>query len=640
MRAAAIITVCMIMPAMLRAEILPEDLAASWRITLTDSQAAADPDTDDSRWSQVDFPADLSSRVNTKGEWIWLRRPVTMDPSAGIYSLRFERLYGRSEVYLDGRMARLLRRTPDAGALYLLPPVDTSGTHILALKLAVRNGMPVGAEGPIVLADLRRGYTDYYYEEIVPASLALFYVGLGVFLLALSRQMKNSMYLQASCFYLLAGLIGTARGPFVLSWLPEMAATLALYLLQSLTVLLPVPLVFFARNILKLEENHILHMAVRLMLPIASLLAAIHFLLHAVQQHKAAVWLHHIYFIALAPVWAGMVLPALRETARNMNASGFLMLAGLVYFLYAGGASLITGSFFRHHFSACSLFYAPAVLTPFAILLTSMLLSERRIQQQNRQLAFLNSGMRQSRLFGYIAAALDAPLRSTLEMLTPSISNEQKKEVFAQLELYQDRLNDLLELGRLELLDEAEATVTIPASDFLRTILPGTGISYSVHIDPDLLIDTSLELVNSALIRLIRFPGFATFDRIDLIVTEDLNDRLHFRFLMYHRDRKQLRHIQDIISERLPDNEGLWIEWNIIRETIRLLHGRLSARTLASKYLSLDLSLPAVHQKKEKAAGPAVIPLTLLQNHGEDTQPAGTESRDWKKRVRNLLQLS
>lgn len=631
-----IASLAMLSPTLLQAEILSEDLASSWRITLVDSPAASQPDTDDGRWSQVDFPDDVGAQVNTKGDWIWVRRSISVDPQAGVYSVRFERLFGKAEVFLDGRPARLLRRTPDAGALYLLPSVDTAGQHTLALRLAVRRGMPVGADGAIMLADVRKGYTDYYYEEIVTTSLALFYAGAGIFLLALSRQLKKSVYARASYFYLLLGLIGIGKSPFVLGWLPEAASNLTLYMLQSLTILLPVPLLFFARDSIERVEDRIQRTVLRLALPISALLVAVHFLLHTVQLNAAALWLHHIFFLALLPLWVGLALLVLRETARNMNISGFMMLAGFVYFLYAGITSLIAGSFFRQYFAATTLYYAPAALMPFAMLLTSMLLAERRIQRQNRQLAFLNSEMSQSRLFGYIADALDTPMRATIDLLSPSITNEQKKGVLTQLERYENRLDDLLELGRLELLEEAESTVTIPAADFLQTILPGTGISHTVHVDPDLLIDTSLELVNSALIRLIRFPGFATFDHIDLIVTEDLNERLHFRFLMHHRDRKQLRHIQDIISERLPDAEGLWIEWNIIRETIRLLHGRLSARTLSGKYLSLDLSLPAVHQKKEKAAGPAPLTLTFL--HTDDTPPAPQKRMDWKERIRKLLQ--
>lgn len=623
-------------PTLLQAEILSEDLASSWRITLVDSPAAAQPDTDDSRWSQVDFPADVSTLVNTKGEWIWVRRSISVNPQAGVYSVRFERLFGKAEVYLDGRPARLLRRTPDAGALYLLPPVDAADQHTLALRLAVRRGMPVGADGAIMLADVRKGYKEYYHEEILTTSLALFYAGAGIFLLALSRQLKKSVFAKASYFYLLLGLIGIGKSSFVLGWLPEAASNLILYLLQSLTILLPVPLLFFAEDSIERVEDRIQRTVLRLALPISTLLVAVHFLLHTVQMNAAALWLHHAWFLALLPLWIGLALLVLRDTARNMNVSGFMMLAGLVYFLYAGITSLISGSFFRQYFASTTLFYAPATIMPFAMLLTSMLLTERRIQQQNRQLALLKSELSQSRLFGYIADALDAPMRATIDLLSPSITNEQKRDVLGQLERYESRLDDLLELGRLELLEEAEATITIPAVDFLQTILPGTGISHTVRVNPDLLIDTSLELVNSALIRLIRFPGFATFDHIDLIVTEDLNERLHFRFLMYHRDRRQLRRIQDIISERLPDAEGLWIEWNIIRETIRLLHGRLSARTLSGRYLSLDLSLPAVRQKKGKEAGPAPLMLTFL--HSDDTLPAPQKHANWKERIRKLLQ--
>ena len=45
---------------------------------------------------------------------------------------------------------------------------------------------------------------------------------------------------------------------------------------------------------------------------------------------------------------------------------------------------------------------------------------------------------------------------------------------------------------------------------------------------------------------------------------------------------------------------------------------------------------PAVHQKKEKAAGPAPLTLTFL--HSDDTAPAPQKRTNWKERIRKLLQ--
>ncbi len=612
----------------LHAEILPEDLSGSWKITLMDA-GAADPATDDGRWSQLQFPDEIGKRISTETGWIWLRRSINIDPLAGTYALRFERLYGEAQVFLAGRPAKRLRRVPGEGALYLLPSADLTGPQVLALRLQIRPGLPAGAEGRLVLSDVQKGLTDYYFADVVPAALALLYTGIGLFFFMLYRSLQNPLYSKAACLYLLLALIGLGKSSFVMAWLPE---TLTISLLQSLSVLIPACFILLARQLLATDSG-ILPPLSRLIMPVALLVAAVYFLLQVLRLPAFALWLHHTWFLLLIPVWVLLSLAALRETSQSIQATGIIMLAGVAYFFFAGFLSLVSGDFFRLHFAATTPLYAPAVLMPAAMLFSSLLLSERALQTQGQQLA--DSEMGRSRLFTYISEALDAPMRATLETLSKKMTVKQRKAVLNQLQEYEGRLDDLLELGRLELLEEPEARLTIPAVEFLQTILPGTGIPHTIHVDDDLLINTSLELVNSALVRLVRFPGFATFDHIDLIVTEDLNERLHFRLLMHHRDRKQLRHIQDIIAERLPDAQGLWIEWNIIRETIRLLDGRLSSRTISGKYLSLDLSLPAFRTEKEKASGPTTLPLTVLPS-SEETGTEQQKPSDWKESLLSL----
>jgi len=470
----------------------------------------------------------------------------------------------------------------------------------------------------------------------VSTSLALLYLGAAAFLLAIGRQLHQSIYTKAAWFYFLAGIIAVGKTVFFLSALPSAVSSLLAGFLQSLSILLPLPLFFFGIEKIKTIKTSIEKIALRFALPVASIVAAVHFLLILAHFGQAARLLHHAWFLLLVPVWVTMALVSLKETARSMMVPDFILLAGFVYLFYAGITSLVSGSFFQNYYAATSPFYSPAALTPFIMLLTSMLLSERTVQRQHHQLEMIHTEMKESRLFGYIADALDTPMRATIDLFSDDMSATTKREVLTQIKGYESRLDDLLELGRLELLEEPEATVTIPALDFLQTILPGTGISHTVHVDQGLLIDTSLELVNSALIRLIHFPGFSSFNHIDLIVTEDLNERLHFRFLMHHKDRKKLRHIQDIVNERLPDSEGLWIEWKIIRETIRLLSGRLTTKTFSGRYLSLDLSLPALHLEREKDTGPAPLTLTFL--HSDDQSPLPATKLTFKERIKNLLQ--
>lgn len=621
------------------AQILSEDLSSGWRVAPADSAAVKSIETDDSQWISIDLPADLSETAPNQTGWVWIRRTINIDQNAGIYSLYLGQLSGKAEVYLNGVPAKPLRLIADGPAFYLLPTVDKSGSAILTIRSELRSGLSSGPiQNPILLTGLKNGLKEYYHNGIAPLSLALLYAGIGLFLLALSRELVNRRptYRQAASFYLIVGLIGIGSSTAVLSSIPFVLSNVLNQFFKSLTILLPVPILFYLRSVLNRKDDQLQQLIFKLALPTACLFAALYFSLSMIGFELTSLWVYYLWLIILIPLWAVIFLIILRQTARKMEPTGFVLLAGLVYFIYAGFTSLLTGSFFKDGSAITTLLYAPAVLVPFGITIGSLFLSERQVQLHTKQVSSLTDEIIQSKLFSHISEALDTPIRAIIESITPDMANDEKKQALQQLKVYENQLDDILELGRLELLDEVEATVAIPALDFLSTILPGTGISHTVHVDSDLMIDTSLELVNSAIIRLIRFPGFQTFDHIDLIVTEDLNDRLHFRFLMHHRDRKQLRRIQDIVLNRLPDSEGLWIEWQIINETIRLLSGKLTAKVLAGKYLNLDMSLPGFHERQEKADGPAPLTLTLL--HTEDSTAAVTKELTWIDRIRQLLQ--
>ncbi|MBW7858293.1 MAG: hypothetical protein H3C43_08380 [Leptonema sp. (in: Bacteria)] len=621
------------------AEILYEDLSSGWRVAPADSPAAKSIETDDSQWTAIDLPTDLADYAPNQTGWVWIRRSISIDPTAGNYSIYLGQMSGKALVFLNGIEAKPLRQITDGPVFYLLPAIDTPGSAILSIQVELRNGLSTGpTQNPILLTDLKKGLKEYYFNGIAPLSLALLYAGIGLFLFALSRQLSNQRptYRQAAYFYLIVGLIGFGSSVAVLASLPLLLSNVLDQFFKSLAILLPVPILFYLRSVLNRKDDQLQHLIFKLALPSASFFAALHFALSIIGFERTALWVYYLWLIILIPLWAAIFLIILRQTARKMEPTGFVLLAGLVYFIYAGFTSLLTGSFFQDGSAITSILYAPAVLVPFGITIGSLFLSERQVQLHTKQVSSLKDEIIQSKLFSHISEALDAPIRSIIESITPEMSSDEKKQTLQQLKIYENRLDDILELGRLELLDEVEATVAIPALDFLSAILPGTGISHTVHVDSDLMIDTSLELVNSAIIRLIRFPGFQTFDHIDLIITEDLNDRLHFRFLMHHRDRKQLRRIQDIVLNRLPDSEGLWIEWQIINETIRLLSGKLTAKVLAGKYLNLDMSLPGFHEKREKSDGPAPLTLTLL--HTEDSTAVITKELTWRDRIRQLLQ--
>src|SRR5690606_24657782 len=104
-----------------------------------------------------------------------------------------------------------------------------------------------------------------------------------------------------------------------------------------------------------------------------------------------------------------------------------------------------------------------------------------------------------------------------------------------------------------------------------------------------------------------------------LIITSDLEHNLHFRFLMQQSDVKAVRRLHSILTGKLPDIEGLWLEWSIIQEIVRILEGYLSVRILNKKFLCVDVTLQA--HREGKAADTETGVSIRIRTH---EQPAGT----------------
>jgi hypothetical protein len=138
------------------------------------------------------------------------------------------------------------------------------------------------------------------------------------------------------------------------------------------------------------------------------------------------------------------------------------------------------------------------------------------------------------------------------------------------------------------------------------------------------------------LIRLIDFPGFGSFQHIDLVILSDDEDNIYFKFFLYNKNEKVLKRIYNILREKLPDQEGLWIQWKIIKETIRILGGKLKLKLYSKKYLYIEFILKAkesdsITKKKQKS-----IPLVYLY-YLEEHQKQEKNVSIWQK-IKDLLQ--
>ena len=92
-----------------------------------------------------------------------------------------------------------------------------------------------------------------------------------------------------------------------------------------------------------------------------------------------------------------------------------------------------------------------------------------------------------------------------------------------------------------------------------------------------------------------------------------------------------MKRMQRILTGKLPDLEGLWIQWGIIQEIIRILDGTLEVRILNRKFLCIDARLEAFLSAEQAMAGATrglhIVSLAEPEREAEAVAKAVSEER-------------
>ena len=222
---------------------------------------------------------------------------------------------------------------------------------------------------------------------------------------------------------------------------------------------------------------------------------------------------------------------------------------------------------------------------------------QQEVQIRQDQLNSINS--LRIRVFRYLNTFIKNPVEAIVSgsavLLDKSSPEESRAEALGALkgevESLQSLVDDILELSRLEVVRKAEEIAPVNFSDFITAVIHEEVITCYIKVNPDIVLRASIELVNSFVIRLIDFPPFREFKHIDLIITSDLAENIHFRFLLYHTDSKKTRQLHELLGSKEPDKGNLWIKWAIISQIIRILDGELHEDILNRKFLRIDIRL-------------------------------------------------
>ena len=612
-------------------KIIPEELK-DWKITLKDDKIQnIKLEKLEANWSEVQIPVNFDEIISTKSNVLWLRKELQLDKNNS-YSLIIYRVNGQVEVYFNEKLIKIGPNFLQSTLMVPLPMnLYQDGLNIIAIKFYYKSFVANGIHGPIVLLPTSKAIENYYYENFKSITNSVFFLGIGFFLFSLFLRFKDqTYYFYLSLFYFLLGFSSLLTINIILEEMP--LSRIFYSLSMGIPILLPV---FFLRffsiyfNRPVLLKNFDLYLS--FLLFFVSIISG--FFNPAFAQIFNLLWILVFVIVFVYAIYIILLNLTERISFRNV-----LSLVFLVYLFFVSFNSLINWNYFKevrflYHFDVTIVLLIPAFLIIWEII-------ELQKDIEKKEGQFQSFDILQTKLFSYILTALKIPLKELIDALSKSqpkdLTPNQTKSIVFDIEDLEKDLNDILELSRLEVLEEPESYVEINVKDFLEAVLSKSNISSTIHVDPQLMLKTSLELVNSLLIRLIDFPGFGSFQHIDLVILSDDEDNIYFKFFLYNKNEKVLKRIYNILREKLPDQEGLWIQWKIIKETIRILGGKLKLKLYSKKYLYIEFILKAkesdsITKKKQKS-----IPLVYLY-YLEEHQKQEKNVSIWQK-IKDLLQ--
>ncbi|MBL8019083.1 MAG: 7TM-DISM domain-containing protein [Leptospirales bacterium] len=570
-------------------------LAGEWRITTNDRIENADTEINDSAWPIVELPSNVSPAA--KGESVvWLRKRFNVARSESNLALVLGAVYDRDRVFLNGELiGEKMSEKYGYGRprVYVLPAnILRQGDNVLAIRLESSfDGFMGITTGPVSVDTIQQGEAIIWNRALESLIYCAIYISTGLFFIVLFIRvgsMKDYIYYSifTICFALQQFMRNELRFQ-IADWFYVFKV-----MEQVLYVGVATAFFFFFLAFFKLKPHRLFFLY-----PIVNALVALTlpFLGSPVRMDMVmTTWFPVNLIIFGWYLYIAFRRAMSRETDAMilLGAMLFMMLITVHYFLRERGFIHFGGNLF----DTGVLFFIFAVSF---ILIFRLIRLHLDVERRRTRLDSVNT--LRDRVFRYIDSILRPPAQAlvalTIAVRNSGTAERDRKELLGRLEGDLDNLtaemDDILELSRLEVIQEPESFENVNFNDFITAVIPQGAITSYINVDPGIEIKTSLELVNSMVIRLIDFPGFKDFKHIDLIITSDLSGNIHFRFMLFHNDFKQTRKLHELITSLNPEKGSLWAKWAIVREIIRILQGSMTISIINRKFLRIDITLKA-----------------------------------------------
>lgn len=592
-------------------------LGGDWRVSPSDRPENADPELDDTRWKSIHMPANAADEAMGRGV-VWLRKRFAIGRAENNLALVLGAVYDRDRVYLNGELIGE-RMSASYGygrpRIYPLPAhILRQGDNVLAIRIEGDFKNFIGINyGPVAIEAIPKAEAMIWDRSLRNLMFAAVYFATGAFFAMLFVRVGGMRdYLYYSLFVISFAVQQLMRNELRF----QIADWFLFFKLMEQLLYIAVATSFFFFFVAFFQLK--LPRSIMLGYPLLNLAVAL-----SLAVVRDPVWMDRImtyWFLTNLPPFGLYVYVSLTR-AMDKQSEALVMASSIIFMM------LVTTHYYARERGLINwggnLFDTGVLLFVFAIsfiLIFRLIRLHLNVERRRNQLDSVNH--LRDRIFRYIDSILRPPASNlialTIALQSEETSDRDRKELVGRLEGDLTHLNaemdDILELSRLEVIEEPESFENVNFNDFITAVIPQGAITSYINVDPDIEIRTSLELVNSMVIRLIDFPGFREFKHIDLIITSDLANNIHFRFLLFHNDFRQTRKLHDLITSLNPERGSLWVKWAIVREIIRILSGSMSISIINRKFLRIDIKLQAeklLRARKSHSAEIKVVPASL-----------------------------
>jgi signal transduction histidine kinase len=649
--------------------LLAQNQSNVWRYSYLDDPYNALAEQDDSFWKTVELPANMASYGARAGQAVWLRTRITLNAARDKnYALYLGAVYDQDRVYFNGEQ---IGRNGTGGErnyspvngygrprIYPIPDqlLIPDGENLIAIRITGDFPSSIGViRGPVRIMHLREAEWHLWRGELRGLVMSAIYFIIGIFFLILNQRLPvlreyRWFGLFAVTFAIQQFLVNEMRFAvadyFTAFKLIEHICYLAiptLYFYFHINFFRIETLFLGAGRVYNLRRIGAIYTMINVATGIAMLVTMDPVLWYRITGYW--VWINLPFFLYYILFTCGRALATGERDAIILSAGTILMLLATLHYLaveqgFAGG---------QHYFRIGVLLFILALA--FALIYRLIEL-QLEVEQRSRRLDTVN--VLRDRVFYYLNNFVRKPAETISatagELLSarahgPSAAGSHANGGAAaqsqaihilneEIDLLQTNLDDILELSRLEVIHEPEYVEQVNFHDFITAVIPQGVITHHIKVNPHIVLNTSLELVNSLVIRLIDFPSFREFKHIDLIITSDLKAHVHFRFLMFHNNVRKTRQLYELLTGLNPERGNIWVKWAIVREIIRILDGSLDINILNRKFLRIDIDLSgestAQPEGSERRASPADQRITvqhLAPLVGEAGHEAGEGAR-------------